>query len=531
MQELRNLVVSYLTALWHWRRSALLVAWLISLIGWGIIALLPDRYTVTARLVVDTQTILGPLMADIAVTPDFDRQVTMIRKTLFSEANLVELIERTGIDRQRDVVTPIERADLIEDLSNDIDLKVESENLFTLSYTDNDPDIAYLIVDEMMDIFVQRNLGHSERDVAKASKFIDEQIANYDQKLRQAELRVAEFQREHADELGGAARSVRDLERAEANLRSLRAEFESAMWRRDQIKVKLDSTPRTLSVAQSEGAQSGTQRYLEELNQELVRKRLLYTDEHPDILTLRQLISEAGRQLEEEHEASPQGPGAVRNPLYEQLFSQLEIAELSVNDLGRRLKVAEGEVETLAARAQQSPQAEADLKRLTRDYDVLLVQYEQLIKRREATQLATDLDTRRQRAEFRIVDPPVRPLEPSGPMHGLLLIGVLFVGVGASVGYTVLRFMLSGVVLTSGQLQSAFKKIPVLGGVSIAEAVQRRGLRWFGHLGLTSSTLSLLLVCAFLVYLYEVSEIGLADMLPLAAIAGLFTSTQASAGL
>ncbi len=531
MQELRNLIVSYLTALWHWRRSALLVAWLISLIGWGIIALLPDRYTVTARLVVDTETILGPLMADIAVTPDFDRQVTMIRETLFSEPNLVELIERTGIDRQRGVVTPIERADLIEDLSNDVALEVESKNLFTLSYTDNDSDIAYLVVDEMMDIFVQRNLGHSERDVAKASKFIDEQIVIYDQKLRDAELRVAEFQRKHADELGGSGRSARDLESAEANLRSLRAEFESALWRRDQLKVKLDATPRTIAASQTEGAKSGTQRYLEELNQELVRKRLLYTNEHPDILTLRQLIEEAGRQLEAEREASPNGPGAVKNPLHGQLTNQFEVAEISVNDFGRRLKVAEEEVRNLASRAQQSPKAEADLKRLTRDYDVLLVQYEQLIKRREATLLATDLDSHRQRAEFRIVDPPLRPLEPSGPLHGLLLVGVLLVSIGAGIGYTVLRFMLSGVVLTSGQLQAAFRKIPVLGGVSNAESFRSRGLRWFGHAGLAGSTVSLVLACAFLVYLYEISNVGLADIIPLADITNLFSSTQARAGL
>ena len=531
MQELRNLVVSYLTALWHWRLSALAAAWLISLIGWGIIALLPDRYTVTARLVVDTETILGPLMADIAVTPDFDRQVTMIRETLFAEPNIIELIERTGIDRERKVVTPIERANLIGDLSEDIDLGVESKNLFTLSYTDTDSEMAYLVVSEMMDIFVQRNLGHSERDVAKASKFIDEQIVIYDQKLRDAELKVAEFQRRHADELGGSERSARDLENAETNLRSLRSEFESALWRRDQLKVKLDATPRTIAASQTEGAKSGTQRYLEELNQELVRKRLLYTNEHPDILTLRQLIEEAGRQLAAERQASPDGPGAVKNPLHEQLADQVEVAEISVDDFGRRLKVAEEEVKNLASRAQQSPKAEADLKRLTRDYDVLLVQYEQLIKRREATQLATDLDSRRQRAEFRIVDPPLRPLEPSGPLHGLLLIGAMIVGVGTGIGYAILRFMLSGIVLTSGQLQSAFKQIPVLGGVSKSEP-NTGGQRWFGYVGLAGSTVSLLLACAFLIYLYEISEVGLADMIPpLADITSLFSSTQARADL
>ena len=532
MQQLRTLIVSYLTALWHWRRSILIVAWLISLIGWGIIALLPDRYTVISRVVVDTETILGPLMEDIAVTPDFDRQVKMIRETLFSEPNLVELVNRTGIDRHRDAVTAIERAGVIQSLANDIDLEVDSKNLFTLSYSDSDPDVAYRVVAEMMDIFIERNLGHSQRDVEKASKFIDEQIVIYDRKLRDAELKVAEFQREHADELGGAERSVRDLERAEANLRSLRTEFESATWRRDQLKVKLDTTPKTIAASQvEEGGKSGTQRFLEELNQELARKRLLFTEQHPDIQTLRQLIDQASEQLQAEQREQPNGPGAVKNPLHDQLANQLEVAEISVNDFSRRLRVAEQEVETLSARVQQSPKAEADLKRLTRDYDVLLLQYEQLIKRREATQLATDLDTRRQRAEFRIVDPPARPLEPSGPLHGLLLVGVLIVSIGAGIGYAILRFMLSGVVLTSSQLQTAFKSIPVLGGVSVAEPSHGRSMRWLDLARLAGSTASLLLACGFLVYLYEISEVGLADMIPLAGIADMFLSAQARAGL
>lgn len=525
MQQLYNLLIPYLTALWHWRLPALMIAWLVSLLGWAVIAILPDRYTVTAQVVVDTETILAPLMVDLAVAPDFDRQVKMIRETLFAEPNIVELIERTGIDAYKKVVTPLDRSDLIEELIKEIDLEVDSKNLFTLSYTEKDPDVAFEVVSEMMDIFVQRNLGHSERDVRKASKFIDEQIAIYDQKLRDAELKVAEFQREHADELGGAEFSSRELERAEADLRSLRAEVESASWRRDQLKVKLDQTPRRIASSEAAGGGfSGRVSYLDELTQELARKRLVYTEEHPDILTLQQLIAQARR-------AAAEGEGGVINPLYQQLQNQLEVAEISVNDFSRRLKVAEGEVKSLTTRARQSPQAEADLKRLTRDYDVLLVHYEKLIKRREATQLATDLDSSRQRAEFRIVDPPVRPLEPSGPLHGLLLVAAMVVGVGAGGGYAVSRFMVSGVILTASQLQSSFVKVPVLGGVSIAEPPTPEVSRLAGHIGLAGGTVSLVLACAFLVYLYEFSDIAPGQTTPVTETIQSSDSTQARAGL
>ena len=512
MAKLINLFTPYLTAMWHWRKSAIVVAWLVCGLGWLVTVILPDRYTVTARIVVDTETILGPLMQDIAVTPDFDRQVKMIRETLFSVPNIVELIDRTGIDREKNVETDREMADLIDKLSRYVQLNVDSKNLFTIVYTDPNPDMAYRVVSEMMDIFVQKNLGHSQRDVEKASKFIDQQIDIYDKKLRTADLKVAEFRREHADELGGAERATRELESAEAEFRRLRAELDAAIWRRDQLKVKLDGTPSTLSVAESQDAASNGPSYLDELSEELSRKLLLYTEQHPDVLALRQLIASAAER-QKLADQSTEVYGAVSNPAYEQLVGQLEIAEVAVDDLNRRYLLTEEEVATLTERVKQLPQAEADLKRLTRDYDVLFAQYEQLIERREATQLATDLDTGRQRAEFRIVDPPVRPLEPSGPLHSLMFIGTLFLAVSAGCGYAILRFLLSGTVMTAGQLRSAFLKIPVLGCISIARRPGTYVRAVISHVSLASGAATLVLACAALVYLYEFSTIDVREVL------------------
>lgn len=514
MQQLLNLLIPFLTALWHWRWPSLAVAWVASLLGWGIVALLPDQYTVKARVVVDTETILGPLMEDLAVTRDFDRQVRMIRETLFSAPNIVQVIEQTGIDEYRKVDNEIKRAELIEDLAREIKLSIEGRNLFIIEFTEDDPDMAHKIVATMMDIFIERNQGHSQKDVAKASKFIEEQIAIYDEKLRDADLRVAEFKREHADELGGAEQSARELERATSDLRRLRSEVESSVWRRDQLKIKLDATPRTIDASQGLGAATGVQRHLQDLAQELRRKRLLYTDQHPDIISLNQQISQATRQLRDDQANGDIGSETgIINPLHKQLVNQLEVATLSAQDFRRRLKVTEQEVDALSKKAKQSPKAEADLKRLTRDYDVLLSQYEKLIKRREATQLATDLDLGKQRAEYRIVDPPVRPLEPTGPPHGLLIIAVLILGLGTGGAFAILRFLMTGTVLTASQLQSTFKTIPVLGGVMTAPLFRQQSVHFLNQFGTASATVSLVMIGGLLFYFYEINTFSVSDLL------------------
>lgn len=540
MQQLLNLLIPFLTAIWHWRWHCVAVAWVTCFLGWAVIAVLPDQYTVKARVVVDTETILGPLMEDLAVTRDFDSQVKMIRETLFSVPNMVDVIEQTGIDTYRKVDTDVERAELIEDLTREISLSIEGRNLFIIEFTEDDPDMAHKVVATMMDIFIERNQGHSQKDVAKASKFIEEQIAIYDERLRQADLKVAEFKREHADELGGAEQSARELERATSDLRRLRSEMESALWRRDQLKIKLDATPRSIDALQSPGAATGTQRHLADLTQELRRKRLLYTEQHPDIISLNQQIVEATQQLRTDRNGGGLGlDNAISNPLHNQLANQLEVATLSAQDFRRRLSVAEQEFDDLSKKARQSPRAEADLKRLTRDYDVLLAQYEKLITRREATQLATDLDIGKQRAEYRIVDPPIRPLEPTGPPHGLLIIAVLILGLGAGCSFAVLRFLMTGTVLTASQLQTTFKTIPVLGGVMTAPHFRHRSVLFLNQFGTASATISLVVLCGVLFYWFEISTFSFSDLMPNGnvkqivahEVISLFDGKEAKAGL
>ena len=502
MLDLKNIVAPFLAALWQGRKVILTIAWLICIAGWVAVALLPNVYTAKARMFVDTDTLLKPLMKDLAVTPDFDRQVAIMRDTLFALPNIERLMKRTGIGR--DVRDSVERAGVIEDLQKDLYLTVLRGNLFEIGFKDGDPEVAYDVVSAMLEIFVQQQLGHSQRDVEIAGAFIDEQISAYDEKLRAAELRLAEFQREHAEELGGAERSVRDLERNEAESRRLRSEIEAAHWRRDQLRAQLDSTPRTISSAQAGGSDpSPAQQQLRDLNQELTRKLLLYTDQHPDIVALRQLIDQANQQVKAEGDGTRITDITVPNPQFQQVKTQLDATEALIGDLERRLKIGENESQALSYKIREAPEVEADLKRLNRDYDVLLSQYEQLTRRRESAQLARELDEGKKRIEFRTVEPPVVPLTPSGPPHGLLMIAVLVLGIGAGCAYVLGRFVISDTVLTSAQLQKAFPALPVLGGVSEIKAGSHGPLA--EHAALLSGTAALLAVFATFFYLYQLS--------------------------
>jgi len=505
MVDYRTLLLPHLAAVKRYRWQALAVAWLVCLLGWCLLALLPDRYVSKTRLYVDTETILGPLMKGLAVAPDFGRQVEMMRRTLLSVPNLEELIRMTDLDHT--VHTDVERLTLLQDLSRKIRIKTESANLFEISYAHHDPRLAQRVVDSILQIFVEQNLGHSQRDVEGARDFIDRQIEDYESKLRDAEVEVAKFRKKHAEKLGGVDRNQRALEQREAELRRLNTEIESVIWRRDQLLSKIDATPRTIEQA-TPAAASGpdvAQFRLQSLAQELQGKLLVYTEKHPEVIALRAMIDKVQEDLVIEQSQASIGGVRIANPEFSALSEQVQLVEASIQDLRRRLRLAESEISQLSTTVASAPEVEADLTRLTRDYNVLLTQYEQLIQRRESAQIARDLDGGLNRIEYRIIDPPVVPLIPAGPPRGFFLATILLVGFGSGLAFAIGRQLTSGSFLTVDQLKSAFD-LPILGGVAEAVRPSQPHSAMSGWGGVASGSLALVGVFVVLFYLAETTS-------------------------
>ncbi len=503
MIDYRELLIFHLAAIKRYRWHALCVAWLVCLGGWMMLAALPDRYEAKARIYINTESILGPLMKGLAVSPDFDHQMEMMRRTLLSVPNLEELIRLTDLDHH--VHSDVERVELIEKLAATIKIRTEGASLFQVSYLHEDPRLAQRIVDSILQIFVEQNLGHSQRDVEEARDFIDKQIVDYERKLREAELSVARFQREHAESLGGADRNLRSLEQRQAESRRLNTEIESAIWRRDQIREQLAATPKTTPTASPDsGAIPDPLRLrLLSLTEELDAKLLVYTERHPEVIALQALKTQAEERLADRSSGGQEGV-PITNPVYVQLTEELGVIETSIQNLERRLVLAEDEIGALSQTVAATPEVEADLTRLTRDYGVMLAQYEKLIQRRESADLARDLDSDINRVEYRIIDPPTVPIKPEGSARGLYMAYILLIGFVCGLVFAIGRQLLSGSFLTVDQLKSTFD-LPVLGGVAEAELPGQRGGTLAGWAGVASGSLALVGVFVVLLYFAQMS--------------------------
>jgi polysaccharide chain length determinant protein (PEP-CTERM system associated) len=228
MNELFFKFRELLPALWLKRWWGLATTLALGTIGAAIVMAIPNKYEATARVFVDTQSILKPLMAGLAVQPNVDQQVQMMARTLISRPNVERVVRMSDLDLQ--TRNPQEREQMIDELIKKIDFKPSAgNNLYNVAYKDNDPEAARKVVQSLLSIFVESNLGDKRRDSDQARRFIDEQIALYQKKLIDAESALKDFKIRNLqvmpnmaeDYVTIAGNAQKDLDLARLELRQL----------------------------------------------------------------------------------------------------------------------------------------------------------------------------------------------------------------------------------------------------------------------------------------------------------------------
>jgi len=192
MDELLHQVMTALRGMWRRRWIGLAVAWAVALIGAIVLLRIPDRYEATARVYVDTQTVLKPLMSGLAVQPNVEEQISMLARTLIARPNIEKIVRSTDLDIT--ATTQIEKDRLVDSVTQRIKfVGVGRENIYSISYQDVNADRAKRVVQDLLSLFVESGVGNKRRDSEAARRFIDEQIKGYEKKLEEAENRLKDY--------------------------------------------------------------------------------------------------------------------------------------------------------------------------------------------------------------------------------------------------------------------------------------------------------------------------------------------------
>jgi len=247
MDDLRELILAKAAAMWRRRWYGALAAWLVCVAGWLVVIYLPNRYESSARIYVDSETLLRPLLRGLAVQTDLASQVDYMQRTLLSRPNLDSLVRMTDLELR--ATSPEKREAILRSLERNITVAAEGRgrNLFSVSYEGDDPQLTLSVVQSLLTIFVESNLGASRTDMDQALKFIEGQILDYEQQLKAAEARMANFRVAHLDVLGNGNYTA-TVDQARGRLGELRQQIADTEVRRQSLRQEMESVPASLDL-------------------------------------------------------------------------------------------------------------------------------------------------------------------------------------------------------------------------------------------------------------------------------------------
>ncbi|WP_231731017.1 Wzz/FepE/Etk N-terminal domain-containing protein [Lacimicrobium alkaliphilum] len=203
-QQVLEQIQTYVKGVWIKKRYILISSWLICPIGWLYVVSLPDTYESSARVYVDTNSLLRPLLRGLAVYNNPEQQVSLVARTLLSRPNLEKIAREADLDIT--ARTSAEFDEVIAGLRQNIKLtSTRDANIYTIAYTDNNPAMAQRIVQITLNEFIESNLGSTRQSSDSAEEFLDQQIAEYEVRLEEAEQRLADFKRNRQNILPGGA--------------------------------------------------------------------------------------------------------------------------------------------------------------------------------------------------------------------------------------------------------------------------------------------------------------------------------------
>lgn len=502
MHEIFDKVTEFVWGVWRYRWTALITAWLLALAGWFMVAQIDARYPATARLFVDTNRILEPLLTGIAVQPNVKQRVSLMSKTLLSRPNLEQLIDEHSLDIDPVDGKEISREHLVEALQEEISINDVNgaQRIYSLSYSHQDPAVAEAVVESLIDIFINSSLDEERVDNQSTQQFLDKQIAEYAARLTASEQRLAEFKREHAGSLPGEAGGYyKRMENLVGLQRTAQLELQEAINRRNTLRSNLSQEEQ--KIRNSASRSSPYDARIAELQGQLDELLVRFTDRHPQVSILQQSIDDLRLKKLNSGSGSSNSAALIQESIvYQKLSTLLAEAEADVSKLRARDSNYQARVNALSGTVDSIPEVEAELKQLDRDYETVRDQHQTLLNKREAARLTSNIGRDSNDVKIQLLDPPFVPSRPTDPdrlvLNALTLVGSVFVGVLAAFFLS----MLHPVFYNQRSLEH-LTQIPVLGSVSLNQRPAERISSIMKHLKFTIIAVLLPVVCVGVVYL------------------------------
>ena len=262
----------------------------------------PDIHRASARVYVDTQSTLRPLLQGLAVNSDVLTDVSMMERAIMSRPNLERLARDTDLDIQAKDQAAFEG--LINQLQASIQLERDGKDILRISYENQDPRKALAVVTALLNNFIEGSLGENRTDSSAAEKFLVDKLRDYERRLNEAEANLAEFKRKNVGLLPGEGSDYySSLQTEQGKLQDIDGKLRVARNRRAELQRQVEGEEPVFGLVPTDDkADLGTSpqdRQIAQFEQQLAELRLKYTESHPDIVQIKKTLADLRAQKAE----------------------------------------------------------------------------------------------------------------------------------------------------------------------------------------------------------------------------------------
>lgn len=509
VQEIIAEVTDHIRGMWRFRWVALVISWCIAIVGWYSVYTMPNIYEASARVSVDTNSLLPALTKGLTARENLLSEVDLVSKALLTRPNLEAVARETDLDLRAE--TPQQMELLITGLQRRVKIVGGRDKIFKISYSDANRNKAREVVSALLNTFVEASLGAQGDDADMTERAIALEIENHEQRLLAAEADLADFKKRN---LGYMPNDGTDyytrLQNAIAAVSETDRQMRLMRQRRDEISRQLQGEEPVFGIMPSTSAiancsQAGN---IAQLQAQLSELLVDFTEKHPRIVILRETIAMIEERCAAESSLMPDKPmvnpaaqSLDANPVYQNLRLQLSNADVELVALREQYSINQRLVARLRSDVDKISQVETDLKQLNRGYGVVAGRHQELLRRWETLQSKKRLDPVTDQVRFNILEPPFAPAKPIAPNRPVMLIAVLIFALGAGAAVAFGLNQLKPVFFTRHSV-TRVAGLPVLGSVGLIASPddivvkKRMAVVWAG------ANLSLVLL-AILVITYE----------------------------
>ncbi|WP_394754650.1 XrtA system polysaccharide chain length determinant [Crenothrix sp.] len=475
MQEQISEIIYYAKGALKYKWHGIVVAWMVCLLGWLFVLAMPNKYTSEARVHVETRTMLQPLLQGMTIQSDVRGLLRVMQLLMFTQSNLEEIIKLSDLGKT--VQTEAQRQAMIARLKKDIQINGGGDDIFSIKYEALDPDVAKNVVQAVLTVFSEQTHKSTISGADVAKKFIEEQIRDYETRLRNAEKARENFKRANYGLLPGeGGDQITQVQNISGLLADAKMKLNETLSRRDVLlqqmnKIKESDADWSVTDLQQDQHLSEEDTTIGVLTTRKKELLVRYTERHPEIVSINKTIALMKQRKQHEQKVeSPENPlitpSVMANPYIQTIQVSLNEAEAEVASSQSRVKELQLRVNKIDNELNSRLTVETELKNLNRDYDSIKSNYEKLLESREQAKMSEKVDNQAEALKFKIADAPNKPLKSSSPHRELLFSAILLGGSICGLGLALLLYFIRPTIMSTLQLRQ-LTGLPVLGSVSL----------------------------------------------------------------